>query len=194
MSSHVIFWRPKFGRLPPSPPSDDVIYEQPLMQQVRKLLRKYIKFHVVFWRKKYASENKFRKRRSKQSRQISTLGGGSFQFIAILLGWEGAQSISLFYNLEKKCKNLIRIPVLDNCKRSPLSNFVLHYTWKTPKRSRFILHKFSSPRPLFKIIFWCIHPTQWHLFCIFLLLPLAPGRNCPETCRCLKKITCGQMI
>ena len=65
--------------------------------------------------------------------------------------------------------------------------------WKTPKRSRFILHQFSSPRPLFKIIFWCIHPTQWHLFCIFLLLPLAPGRNCPETCKCLKKITCGQM-
>ena len=65
--------------------------------------------------------------------------------------------------------------------------------WKTPKRSRFILHQFSSPRPLFKIIFWCIHPTQWHLFCIFLLVPLAPGRNCPETCKCLKKITCGQM-
>ena len=102
--------------------------------------------------------------------------------------------IILQFGKKIECKNLIRIPVLDNCKRSPLSNFVLHYTWKTPKRSRFILHQFSSPRPLFKIIFWCIHPTQWHLFCIFLLLPLAPGRNCPETCRCLKKITCGQMI
>ena len=169
--------------------SADVIYDQPLMQQVRKLLRKYIKFHVVFWRKKYASENKFRKRRSKQSRQISTLGCN--------ITWVGEGPkyiIILQFGKKMECKNLIRIPVLDNCKRSPLSNFVLHYTWKTPKRSRFILHKFSSPRPLFKIIFWCIHPTQWHLFCIFLLLPLAPGRNCPETCRCLKKITCGQMI
>ena len=126
--------------------------------------------------------------------KIQHWGEGLSNLLQYYLGRRGPKVYHYFTILKEKCKNLIWIPVLDNCKRSPLSNFVLHYTWKTPKRSRFILHKFSSPRPLFKIIFWCIHPTQWHLFCIFLLLPLAPGRNCPETCRCLKKITCGQTI